>query len=152
MPKALLSHVTGSWVINVENDALVSLRLATAAQAASFKAEGKCDDHVKAVRDYLDGKTAKYALPIAMEGTPFQKKVWQALRRIPYGKTRSYKDIATEIGSPKAFRAVGSACGANPVAVVVPCHRVLATGGGLGGYAYGLPVKQQLLAYERQTA
>ena len=80
----------------------------------------------------------------------FQQRVWTALRQIPRGETRTYKDIASAIGAPKAVRAVGSACGANPVALVIPCHRALRTDGGLGGYAWGLERKQKLLKIERK--
>jgi AraC family transcriptional regulator of adaptative response/methylated-DNA-[protein]-cysteine methyltransferase len=79
----------------------------------------------------------------------FQRRVWDALRRIPRGETRTYAEIAREVGAPAAVRAVGSACGANPVALAVPCHRAVRTDGGLGGYAWGLPRKAKLLALEK---
>ena len=88
-------------------------------------------------------------LPLDVRGTAFQEAVWQALRAIPVGETRSYAELAAAVGRPGAIRAAGSACGANPVAVLVPCHRVLRTGGGLGGYAYGLHRKQALLKREK---
>ncbi len=84
----------------------------------------------------------------ALEGTPFQIKVWKALQTIPRGKTFSYKMIAEKIGSPKAVRAVGTACGANRIAVVVPCHRVLASDGTMGGYRWGIARKKALLEWE----
>lgn len=87
-------------------------------------------------------------LPVDVRGTAFQEAVWQALRAIPAGETRTYAQVAAAAGRPEAVRAAGSACGANPVAVLVPCHRVLRTGGGLGGYAYGLHRKQALLKRE----
>jgi AraC family transcriptional regulator of adaptative response/methylated-DNA-[protein]-cysteine methyltransferase len=80
----------------------------------------------------------------------FQRRVWDELRRIPRGETRTYRDIARAIGAPAAVRAVGSACGANPVALVVPCHRAVRTDGGLGGYAWGLSRKKRLLALEKK--
>jgi AraC family transcriptional regulator of adaptative response/methylated-DNA-[protein]-cysteine methyltransferase len=88
-------------------------------------------------------------LPIDVHATAFRRRVWEALRRIPAGETRSYGQVAAAIGAPKAARAVGAACGANPVAIVVPCHRVLASDGSLHGYAYGLARKRQLLDAER---
>jgi len=92
-------------------------------------------------------------LPVAFSGTPFQLKVWKALRRIPGGKTTSYGALAKKIGEPKAVRAVGLANGANPVGVVVPCHRVIGSDGSLTGYGGGLPRKKWLLAHEaRHTA
>lgn len=81
-------------------------------------------------------------------GTPFQRKVWDALLRIPFGKTRTYAEIAKEVGSPAGSRAVGGACGANPMALVIPCHRVIASDGSLGGYGGGLDIKKSLLALE----
>jgi O-6-methylguanine DNA methyltransferase len=91
-------------------------------------------------------------LPLDLKGTRFQLEVWRALLRIPYAETRSYADLAREVGSPNAARAVGSANGANPVAIIVPCHRVIASGGGLGGYSAGLDCKRKLLALESATA
>ncbi len=89
-------------------------------------------------------------VPLDFHGTPFQLDVWTALRAIPAGQTVSYAEIARRIGRPKAVRAVGSACGKNPVAPIVPCHRVLASDGSLGGYGYGLPVKRTLLDREKK--
>jgi len=87
-------------------------------------------------------------IPLDVKGTAFQEAVWQELRRIPPGETRSYAQLAAAVGRPKAVRAAGSANGANNVAVLIPCHRVIASGGGLGGYAYGLAIKRQLLEKE----
>ena len=87
-------------------------------------------------------------IPLDVKGTAFQEAVWQELRRIPAGETRTYAQLAAAIGRPKAVRAAGSANGANNVAVLIPCHRVIATGGGMGGYAYGLEIKRKLLAKE----
>jgi len=84
------------------------------------------------------------------DGTPFQQKVWEALSRIPMGETRTYREIAEQIGRPRAARAVGQACARNPILLLVPCHRVTAEGGGLGGFSCGLGVKEALLALERQ--
>lgn len=89
-------------------------------------------------------------IPLDVQGTAFQEKVWQALRAIPAGETRTYAQIAAAAGTPKAVRAAGSANGANPVAVLVPCHRVIRTDGSLGGYAYGTAIKQELLRREKR--
>lgn len=89
-------------------------------------------------------------LPIDVGGTSFQQDVWQALRQIPVGETRNYAEIAAAVGKPDAVRAAGAANGANPVAVLIPCHRVIRSDGGLGGYAYGLERKRRLLAWESQ--
>ena len=97
---------------------------------------------------YWAGELFDFDLPLAPGGTPFQNKVWAALRTIPYGKTASYGDIARKIGSPTASRAVGAANGRNPIAIVVPCHRVIGANGTLTGYAGGLDMKRELLAHE----
>jgi len=102
--------------------------------------------------EYLEGKRLRFDLALDLRGTPFQLAVWQALREIPYGETRSYAEVARAVGRPAAVRAVGAANGANPIAIVVPCHRVIASGGGLGGYGGGLEVKARLLAMERSRA
>ena len=104
------------------------------------------------LREYFQGKRTAFDLPLHPKGTPFQKAVWQALMRIPYGETRSYGDIARAVGRPNAVRAVGLANGRNPLPIVVPCHRVIGAGGKLVGYGGGLPVKQALLDREREVS
>jgi AraC family transcriptional regulator of adaptative response/methylated-DNA-[protein]-cysteine methyltransferase len=101
---------------------------------------------------FIDGETSLARLPLDIRGTVFQRRVWDELRRIPRGETRTYQQIARAIGAPAAVRAVGSACGANPVALVVPCHRAVRTDGGLGGYAWGLSRKKRLLALEKKRS
>jgi methylated-DNA-[protein]-cysteine S-methyltransferase len=104
---------------------------------------------IQQILDYLEGKRADFELALDLRGTDFQRRVWQALLEIPHGQTRTYADVARAIREPAAVRAVGTANGANPCAIVVPCHRVVATGGKLGGYGGGLPLKRRLLALER---
>ncbi len=101
---------------------------------------------------YFRGDLRQFRLPLDLRGTEFQKKVWQSLLDIPYGARSSYADIARMVGSPKAVRAVGGANGANPIAIIVPCHRVVASDGGLGGYSAGLDTKRKLLALEAGAA
>jgi len=101
------------------------------------------------ILSYLDGEKTGLDLPLDIQATSFQQQVWQALRTIPYGETRTYQQVAQKIGKGSASRAVGKACGANPVALVIPCHRVLRKDGGLGGYSWGLDRKQSLLDMER---
>ena len=100
---------------------------------------------------FLRGDASLARLPLDVRGTVFQQRVWKELRAIPRGQTRTYKDIAAAIGAPAAVRAVGSACGANPVALVIPCHRALRSDGGLGGYAWGLERKARLLKLEKKA-
>jgi O-6-methylguanine DNA methyltransferase len=103
----------------------------------------------KAVQAALAGKPLSPLPPLDLTiGTPFQQSVWRALQEIAAGKTKSYGEIAAAVGRPKASRAVGAACGANPIPVLIPCHRVLAAGGGLGGFTAGLDWKRRLLSAE----
>ena len=97
---------------------------------------------------YFAGARREFDLPIEMPGSAFQERVWSELRRIPYGETIAYRDLAVRVGAPQAPRAVGRANGSNRLAIIVPCHRVIATGGGLGGYGGGLPAKRRLLDLE----
>lgn len=106
----------------------------------------------EAVEAYFAGTLRAFDLPLAPRGTPFQRRVWDALRAIPYGRTASYADIARRIGQPKAVRAVGAANGRNPIAIVIPCHRVIGADGTLTGYAGGLARKEALLALEARQA
>ena len=101
------------------------------------------------LQEYLMGKRKKFDLPLAPEGTEFQQRVWKALQEIPYGKTCSYKDIANNIGNEKACRAVGMANNKNPIAIFIPCHRVIGANGKLVGYAGGLELKEKLLEIEK---
>jgi O-6-methylguanine DNA methyltransferase len=101
------------------------------------------------LKKYLKRELKHFDCPLDIRGTPFEKRVWSALKKIPYGKTRSYKDIAKSIGHPKAFRAVGNANGSNPLPLILPCHRVIESNGGLGGFGHGLKVKRQLLKLEK---
>jgi methylated-DNA-[protein]-cysteine S-methyltransferase len=98
--------------------------------------------------EYLEGKRKMFSVKLDPAGTPFQSKVWSALEKIPFGETRSYGQIAREIGNIKAVRAVGAAIGRNPISVMVPCHRVIGASGDLTGFAGGLKIKEHLLALE----
>ena len=104
------------------------------------------------MRDYFDGKRTGFDLPLDLEGTPFRRRVWQAIAAIPYSETISYAQLAAAAGSPAAYRAAGAACGANPVAIVVPCHRVVGSDRGLHGFGGGLPTKRWLLDHEASTS
>ncbi len=104
---------------------------------------------IEQINDYLAGKRQVFDIEMDVSiGTPFQQKVWQALRHIPYGHTISYAQLAQNIGQPTAFRAVANANGKNPISLLIPCHRVIASDGGLGGYTGGIAIKQALLAVE----
>jgi methylated-DNA-[protein]-cysteine S-methyltransferase len=119
----------------------------------SAKARAHLDKAVKALERYFEGKQTDFSgLTLAAEGTAFQKSVWAALARIPFGETRSYRDIACAIGNPKGVRAVGLANGRNPLPIIVPCHRVIGADGSLTGFGGGLPTKKWLLEFEGLTA
>lgn len=116
------------------------------------RANGGVRRWIDAILQHLDGTQPHLDLPIDVKATAFQHRVWQQLRAIPYGETRSYHDIATRLGAPRAARAVGRACATNPVSLIVPCHRAVREDGGLGGYRWGIDRKKRLLAHERSTA
>jgi AraC family transcriptional regulator, regulatory protein of adaptative response / methylated-DNA-[protein]-cysteine methyltransferase len=107
---------------------------------------------VRQIIRHLAGRHAQLDLPLDIQGTAFQRRVWDALCRIPYGQTRSYTDVARQLGQPKARRAVARACATNPVSLVIPCHRVIRGDGGLGGYGGGIERKQALLETEKRMA
>jgi len=121
-----------------------------APQGVNVKETALIREAAAQLNDYLAGKRKLFDVPLAMEGTPFQQAVWKALIAIPYGETRSYGQIAESIGRPKACRAVGMANNKNPIAVFVPCHRVIGANGRLVGYAGGLGIKEKLLNMEKQ--
>ncbi|EEA84543.1 methylated-DNA--[protein]-cysteine S-methyltransferase [Peptacetobacter hiranonis] len=123
---------------------------------SDYKKEDEIEKETDAIRktylqlkEYLSGKRKNFDIEIEMIGTEFQKKVWKELLNIPYGETRSYKDIAIAIGNGKACRAVGNANNKNPIAIIVPCHRVVGSNGSMTGYAGGLDIKEKLLKIEK---
>lgn len=105
-----------------------------------------------AIYGVLSGGKKLHDLPVGLEGTEFQKKVWRALLKVPHGGTATYTEIAIAIGKPEAVRAVANACGDNPLGILVPCHRILRRDGSLGGYRWGLGIKRRLLDYERKAS
>jgi methylated-DNA-[protein]-cysteine S-methyltransferase len=120
-------------------------------QSMPREAEPAADRHRDFERqlvEYLTGKRRVFDLPLRLEGTEFQKEVWKAVALVPFGRTSSYGDIARLVGRPKASRAVGAANGANPIPIVIPCHRVIGSDGSLTGYGGGLDLKRRFLAHE----
>ena len=107
-------------------------------------------DAASQLTEYLNGTRKDFTIPTDCEGTAFQQSVWDTLKKIPYGETRSYSQIAAVIGRPNAVRAVGGACGKNPVLIMVPCHRVLGKNGTLTGFSAGIELKKKLLQLERR--
>jgi len=110
---------------------------------------GTLDEPIRQLRAYFSGTLRAFDIPLAPEGTAFQRAVWGELQRIPYGETISYGELARRLGNPRAVRAVGLANGANPISIIIPCHRVIGSNGSLVGYGGGLPIKQALLSLER---
>ena len=140
----------GPLVLSAEHGRLSGVAFAAAAEARSTEpllldAEAQLDA-------YFAGELERFELPLALRGTEFQRAVWEALRDIPYGSTTTYLELAAAIGRPSACRAVGAANGRNPLAVIVPCHRVIGAAGALTGYGGGLERKRLLLALEAAKA
>jgi methylated-DNA-[protein]-cysteine S-methyltransferase len=140
----------GSITIAESGGKITNLTLAKSFnKTGSLKKESPLiKEAAKQLNDYFAGRLKKFNLPLAACGTPFQRAVWAALRAIPYGRTRTYADIARAVKNPKAARAVGGANNKNPIFIVIPCHRVIGSDGSLTGFACGLGVKKQLLALE----
>ena len=152
---SVYSSPIGDLLLTSDGDALTGLTMCLhkGRPAQGPKAGWQRDDSVfQAVRDqlgaYFGGRLRDFELHLRMDGTPFQHQVWDGLRAIPYGETVSYAELARRIGRPGASRAVGSANGRNPISIVVPCHRVIAADGTLGGYGGGLDRKEWLLQHE----
>jgi AraC family transcriptional regulator of adaptative response/methylated-DNA-[protein]-cysteine methyltransferase len=140
----------GVCSVKLGNDAAGLQRLLAEEFSEAALAETPMSDIKKAIVAFIEGQASLARVPLDIRGTVFQQRVWDELRRIPRGETRTYQEIAQAVGAPAAVRAVGSACGANPVALVVPCHRAVRTDGGMGGYAWGLARKKKLLALEKR--
>jgi AraC family transcriptional regulator of adaptative response/methylated-DNA-[protein]-cysteine methyltransferase len=140
----------GLCALKIGSDATRLERLLADEFAAARLIEAPLPELKAKVLAFVAGETSLAQVPLDIRGTVFQRRVWRALRRIPRGETRTYRQIARAIGAPRAVRAVGSACGADPVALAVPSHRAVRTDGGLGGYAWGLSVKKLLLETEKR--
>lgn len=128
--------------------AVAKLRFGSVAEEGGERSRVRCAHVIEQLREYFSGDRKEFALTLAPEGTEFQKRVWKELESIPYGETMSYGEVAKRIGNGKAIRAVGRANGANPVPIVVPCHRVIGADGKLVGYAGGMEIKMALLEIE----
>lgn len=149
-----LTTPVGPVTVTATDEAVTAVRFGAAASAENLveeKLPPVLRQAVGELREYFAGTRRAFTLPLSPAGTPFQQQVWNALRGIPYGETRTYGQIAAQIGRPKACRAVGMANNRNPIAIVVPCHRVVGASGALVGYAAGLPVKETLLRLERMN-
>lgn len=145
---AIYHSPVGDIQLEYEDGAVTGLKNADADVRTDAPNE-LTDSVFRQLDEYFAGMRRTFDFPYRLNGTPFQKKVWAALCEIPYGETRSYKDIAEIVGSPKAFRAVGMANHANPIFIAIPCHRVIGASGALVGYGGGLEMKKALLEMEK---
>lgn len=140
-----------SFLLQEENEKIIGVHFMDKIDSAGEKGvinSPVINETIKQLTEYFEGKREDFNLPLAPEGTPFQKKVWKALQEIPYGETRSYQDIAVAVGNPKGCRAVGMANNRNPIPIIIPCHRVIGKNGKMVGYGGGLDKKMKLLKLE----
>ena len=152
MKSAVIATPVGHLLLCCDGEAIVGVSFAEPPETeeAEWPECGllkRCKDEITL---YFEGKLRDFAVPLKPEGTDFRKKCWEALRTIPYGKTIAYKELAVMVNNPKASRAVGQANHRNPIAIIVPCHRVIGAGGKLTGFGGGLEKKQFLLEHEQK--
>ncbi len=141
----------GKMEIGYDDSRLLFVILKTEKALADSQEASELSKKIKQQMDeYFNGSRKVFDLPLRFEGTEFQRKVWRALQEIPYGETRTYKEIAERIGNPKACRAVGMANNKNRIPIIIPCHRVIGVNGALVGYAGGLEIKEALLTHEKR--
>ena len=141
----------GPLTLTQEDQALTGLHFGEHPQQGAEGPTPLLEEAARQLEEYFAGQRKEFSLPLAPKGTEFQLRVWQALLQIPYGETRSYGELAAMVGNPKACRAVGGANHRNPLSILIPCHRVVGTGGSLTGYAGGLSVKEFLLKLESEA-
>lgn len=149
MPIRYFNSPIGRLALEADGEAITGLRWAAARERSRFEGNSPLlREAARQLERYFRGKLRKFDLELDPRGTEYQRKVWETMRTIPFGETATYGGIAMMLGSGP--RAVGMACGANPIVIITPCHRVLASGGAIGGYggAEGLPTKRKLLALE----
>ena len=149
---AATSHGISAVYLGKSDARLLSALRKEYPRAEIRPAEGDFSRWVRALLKHLRGRQPKLDLPLDVQATAFEQRVWQELRRIPYGSTRTYTQVARALGKPHAVRAVARACANNPVSIVVPCHRVIRADGSLAGYRWGLDRKRALLARERAAS
>lgn len=146
---SIYSSPLGPLTLEANDKALIGLSFGTfQPESGTEKKTEILEEAEKQLTEYFSGRRFKFDLPLAPEGTDFQKKVWSELRNIPYGKCITYGEQARRIGRPRAVRAVGGANGRNPIGIIIPCHRVIGSNGLLTGFSGGLDIKKKLLALE----
>jgi len=150
MRYAVMSTPIGPLTLQTTEKGLASIQFGAAVPPHAVLDESAHREAVEQLQQYFNGIRTRFDLPLDLDGTPFQLAVWNELQKIPYGETRTYGEIARSVGKPGAARAVGMANHENPVAIVIPCHRVVGSDGSLTGYAGGLDLKKKLLEIELQ--
>lgn len=148
MYKRMYASPVGNLLIKADEQGICAVHAVEAQVSMEMQDSPLIEEAVRQLDAYFCGSRAAFHLPLAPAGTAFEREVWQRLCGIPYGETRTYGQIAREIGRPDASRAVGRACGRNPLLIYVPCHRVVGAGGRLTGFAAGLAAKRSLLLLE----
>jgi O-6-methylguanine DNA methyltransferase len=143
----VLSSASGVRWLDLHPTPLESLEVKLAARIVPDDQQN--EQALSEIHAYLQGKLHEFTIPVDLRGTEFQRDVWEAIAKVQYGQTTSYGALAIEIGRPRATRAVGQATGANPVPIIIPCHRIVGSSGDLTGFAGGLPLKERLLALEQ---
>ena len=153
MDKAYLDSPIGMLELQADREGLRSVHILAAGDVAkpAGPASGILADAIRQMEAYFQGQLAQFDLPLSPRGTDFQRRVWVTLAGVPAGKTITYLELARRLGDPKCIRAAGTANGKNPIAVIIPCHRVIGSDGSLVGYAGGLPAKQWLLEHEQRN-
>lgn len=149
LSKLTIKAPIGLLEITATDEAIVGVKLAN--HGENVEANDLAQKCKAELEEYFAGKRKNFDLPLAGEGTDFQKQVWERLQRIPYGQTRTYGEIAKMMGKPKASRAIGMANHNNPILILVPCHRVIGADGSLTGYAAGIEAKKYLLEFEKKN-
>ncbi len=147
MGRIFYDSPVGLLEIVSENGAVTAVRAAAVNTGACFRDE-ICAMTERQLAEYFNGTRRKFDIPLALKGTELRLSVWECLRRVPFGETRSYGEIAASIGKPSASRAVGNAVGDNPVLIIIPCHRVIRSDGSIGGFSAGIRMKKYLLELE----
>lgn len=153
MDRAYLDSPIGMLELQADREGLRSVHIQAAGDVAkpAGSASGVLAEAIRQLDVYFQGQITRFDLPLAPRGTDFQRRVWAALEGIPAGKTITYLELARRLGDPKCIRAAGTANGRNPIAIIIPCHRVIGADGSLVGYAGGLTAKQWLLEHERRA-
>jgi methylated-DNA-[protein]-cysteine S-methyltransferase len=151
MKAAYLKTNLGTIEIKGDEKGLVAVQFMDASESFSSKVPSELKNAMDQLTEYFEGKRSSFDLKLVPNGTEFQKKVWNQLQNIPFGKTISYQQMANQLGDPKVIRAAASANGKNPISIIIPCHRVIGSDGSLTGYAGGLHRKKWLLEHESPT-